>query len=81
MKLMMAIFFQRYERRLSCVIAEAQQSGEIRTTLDKETAARLFIAAIQHLVFSALVAGEIDKIHEAAPDAFTSYRACVEATQ
>lgn len=78
---MMAIFFQRYERRLSCVITEAQQSGEIRNTLDKETAARLFIAAIQYLVSSALAAGEIDNIHEAAPDAFTAYCACVEATQ
>ncbi|MBN9548365.1 MAG: hypothetical protein J0H31_05640 [Alphaproteobacteria bacterium] len=81
LKLMMATFIRRYEQRLSCVIAEARQCGEIRDTLGTETAARLFIAAIQHLVFRALDADEISGIREAAPGAFKSYRACVEAVR
>lgn len=81
LKLMMATLIQRYERRLSCVIEEARQCGEIRDALDTETATRLFIAAIQHLVFRALVVDEISGIREAAPGAFKSYRACVEAVR
>ena len=81
LKLMMATFIQRYEQRLSDVIAEAQECGEIRATLDGEAAARLFIATIQNLVFRALIRDELDKIREAAPAAFASYRACVETTR
>ena len=81
LKLMVEAFVGRYERRISRLIEEAQQCGEVRTTVDKEGAARLFIAAIQHLVFRALVADEISKIREAAPAAFTSYRRCLEAIQ
>jgi phage baseplate assembly protein W len=81
LKLMIATFVRRYEQRLSSVIAEAQQRGEIRATLDEETAARLFIATIQNLVFRALIRDELDKIREAAPAAFASYRACVETTR
>ena len=81
LKLMMATFVRRYEQRLSSVIAEAQQCGEIRATLDRETAAHLFIATIQHLVFRALIRDELDKIREAAPAAFASYRACVETAR
>jgi hypothetical protein len=81
LKLMTATFIRRYEQRLSCVIAEARQRGEIRDTLDTATAARLFIAAIQHLVFRALVVDEISGIREAAPGAFKSYRACVDAVR
>lgn len=81
LKLMLEAFVRRYERRISCLIEEAQQCGEVRATVDKEGAARLFIAAIQHLVFRALVADELSKIREAAPAAFTSYRRCLEAIQ
>lgn len=81
LKLMMATFIQRYEQRLSDVIAEAQECGEIRATLDGEAAARLFVAMIQHLVFSALIRDEFDGIRETAPAAFASYRACVETSR
>lgn len=81
LKAMIEAFIRRYERRLADVIEEAQQCGEVPAALSKEAAARLFIAAIQHLVFRALIAGEIDKIREAAPAAFTSYRRCVEAVR
>ncbi|MBG0799931.1 TetR/AcrR family transcriptional regulator C-terminal domain-containing protein [Methylocystis sp. FS] len=81
LRLMIEAVIQRYEQRLSSIIEEAQQCGEIRTTIDKRIAARLFIAAIQHLVFRALIVGDVDSIREAAPDAFKSYRACMEANQ
>lgn len=81
LRLMIEAVIQRYEQRLSSIIEEAQQCGEIRTAIDKKIAARLFIAAIQHLVFRALIVGDVDSIREAAPDAFKSYRACMEANQ
>lgn len=81
LRLMIEAVIQRYEQRLSSIIEEAQQCGEIRATIDKRIAARLFIAAIQHLVFRALIVGDVDSIREAAPDAFKSYRACMEANQ
>ncbi len=79
LRLMIEALIQRYEQRLSRAIEEAQQCGAIRTTIDKRIAARLFIAAIQHLVFRALIVGDVDSIRERAPDAFKSYRACMEA--
>lgn len=81
LRLMIATLIQRYEGRLSGVIEEGQRYGEIRTTIDKEIAARLFIAAIQHLVLRALIVGDVASIREAAPDAFKSYRTCVEANR
>ncbi|WP_416797536.1 TetR family transcriptional regulator C-terminal domain-containing protein [Ciceribacter azotifigens] len=81
LKLMVEVFVRRYEGRISGLIEEAQRYGEVRNTVDKESAARLFIATIQHLVFRALVADEIANIREAAPAAFTSYRRCVEAAR
>jgi hypothetical protein len=81
LRLMIEAVIQRYEQRLSSIIEEAQQCGEIRTVIDKKIAARLFIAAIQHLVFRALIVGDVDSIREAAPDAFKSYRAGMEANQ
>lgn len=79
LRLMIKALIKRYERRLSGVIEEARQCGEIRPTLDTEMAARLFIATIQHLMFRALISGEIGSLRDAAPDGFISYRACVEA--
>ena len=81
LRLMIEALIQRYEQRLSSIIDEAQHCGEIRTTIDKRIAARLFIAAIQHLVFRALIVGDVDSIRKAAPDAFKSYRACMEANR
>jgi predicted component of type VI protein secretion system len=78
---MIEALIQRYEQRLSSVVEEAQQSDELRATIDKESAARLYVAAIQHFVFRTLVRDELREIREAAPAAFASYRACVEATR
>ncbi|CAM5281856.1 Synthetically lethal with a defective Min system protein A OS=Afipia felis OX=1035 GN=slmA PE=4 SV=1 [Afipia felis] len=81
LRLMIEALIQRYKQRPSRVIEEAQQCGEIRTTVDKGIAARLGIAVIQYLVFRALIVGDVDSIREAAPDVFKSYRACMEANQ
>lgn len=74
LKAMIAVFIRRYGRRLADVSEEARQCGEVPAALSKE-------AAIQPLEFRALIAGEIYKIREAAPAAFTSYRRCVEAVR
>ncbi|WP_186400415.1 TetR/AcrR family transcriptional regulator C-terminal domain-containing protein [Stappia sp. P2PMeth1] len=79
LRVMIEAVIQRYERHLSSIIEEARQCGEIRTTIEKRTAARLFIAAVQHLVFRALIAGNLDSIRKATLDAFESYHACMEA--
>ena len=81
LRLMIEAVIQRYERRLSSIIEETQQCGEIRTTIDKRIATRLFTAAIQHMVSRALIVGDVDSIRKAAPDAFKSYRACMEASR
>jgi len=80
-RLMIEAVIQRSEQRLYSIIEEAQQCGEIQTTVDTRIAARLFTAAIQHLVFRALIVGDVDSIREAAPDAFKSHRACMEASR
>lgn len=81
LKRMIATVIQRYEQRISGVIAEAQQCGEIRATLDRQSAARLFVATMQNLVFHALASDEVDRLRDAASAAFASYRACVEGAR
>lgn len=81
LRLMIGAFVRRYEQRLSHMIEEGQQRGELRSEIDKDDAARLFVAAIQSLVFTALVRDELDGVREAAPSVFASYRACVEAVR
>jgi hypothetical protein len=81
LRLMIGAFIRRYERRLSHMIEEGQQRGELRSEIDKESAARLFVVTIQSLVFTALVRDELDGVREAAAAAFASYRACMEAVR
>ena len=81
LRLMIGVFIRRYEQRLSHMIEEGPQRGELRSEIDKDGAAHLFVAAIQSLVFTALVRDELDGVREAAPVAFASYRACVEAVR
>ncbi|MGB3539771.1 MAG: TetR/AcrR family transcriptional regulator C-terminal domain-containing protein [Mesorhizobium sp.] len=81
LRLMISAFIRRYEQRLSHMIEEGQQRGELRPEIDKDGAARLFVAAIQSLVFTALVRDELDGVREAAPAVFASYRAYVEAVR
>jgi hypothetical protein len=78
---MIGAFIRRYEQRLAHVIEEGQQRGELRSEIDKESAARLFVVTIQSLVFTALVRDELDGVREAAAAAFASYRACMEAVR
>ena len=80
-RLMIGAFIRRYEQRLAHIIGEGQRRGELRSEIDKDGAARLFVAAIQSLVFTALVRDELDGVREAAPAVFASYRACVEAVR
>ncbi len=81
LRLMIGAFIRRYEQRLAHIIEEGQRRGELRSEIDKDGAARLFVAAIQSLVFTALVRDELDGVREAAPAVFASYRACVEAVR
>lgn len=81
LRLMIGAFIRRYEQHLSHMIEEGQQRGELRSEIDKDGAARLFVAAIQSLVFTALVRDELDGVREAAAAAFASYRACMEAVR
>jgi hypothetical protein len=80
LRLMIKALIQRYERRLSGVIEEARQCGEICPTLDREMVATPFCAIIQHLIFQALISGEIASLRDGAHGGFISYRVCVEAT-
>lgn len=81
LKLMMESFIQRYAQCLSSVFEEAQQCGEIRNTINKRMAADQFIAAIQHVVFRALIVGGCRQHSRRGSDAFESYRACMEVNQ
>lgn len=81
LRLMIGVFIRRYEQRLSHMIEEGQQRGELGSEIDKDGAARLFVAAIQSLVFAAPIRDELDGVREAAPAAVTPYRACVEAVR
>ena len=81
LKLMIESFIQRYAQRLSSVIEEAQQCGEIRNTINKRMTAHQFIAAIQHLVFRALIVGGCRQHSRRVSDALESYRACMEVNR
>jgi hypothetical protein len=64
LRLMIGAFIRRYEQRLAHVIEEGQRRGELRSEIDKDGADRLFVAAIQSLVFTAMVRDELDRVRE-----------------
>jgi hypothetical protein len=61
------------------VIAAARASGDIRSKLDGEAAAALFIGGIQGLVMQALIAGDMSHMNEDAPRIFAIYRRGIAA--
>jgi AcrR family transcriptional regulator len=78
-KQMAQVLIQRYSERLSQLITQGKQSGELATTLDDNAAITLFIGTIQGLVMQSLLAGDVHKLQADASSLFNLYRRAVEA--
>lgn len=78
-KRMAQTLIQRYGERLSRLVVEGKDRGELMTTLDEKTAVTLFIGTIQGLVMQALIAGDVARIRERAPAVFALFRRAIEA--
>lgn len=72
-------FLRQYSERVSQLLAEAKQRGELPAALDAEAAAILFVGTIQGLVLQALLAGHVTRIRRDAPRVFAIYRRGIEA--
>ncbi len=72
-------FLRRYGERVSQLLADAKERGELHAALDTEAAAILFIGTIQGLVLQGLLAGDVTRIRRDAPRVFAIYRRGIEA--
>ena len=72
-------FLRRYGERVSQLIADAKERGELHAALDTEAAAILFVGTIQGLVLQGLLAGDVARIRREAPRVFAIYRRGIEA--
>ena len=72
-------FLRRYGVRVSQLLADAKQRGELHAALDTEAAAILFVGTIQGLVLQGLLAGDVARIRRDAPRVFAIYRRGIEA--
>lgn len=71
---MVHALLSRYRRRLEALLVQGQAQGELRADLDIEAATTQFIGTIQGLVMQSLIAGDVRRIRDLAPGAFTIYR-------
>lgn len=65
---------RQYAARLNDLITAGKACGELRSDLDAEGAATLFIGTIQGLVMQSLIAGDMSHMVEDAPRVFEIYR-------
>lgn len=72
-------FLRRYGERVSQLLVDARQQGELHAALDTEAAAILFVGTIQGLVLQGLLAGDVTRIRQDAPRVFAIYRRGIEA--
>ena len=69
----------RYRERLTTVLTDADERGDLADGLDREAAAIAFIGAIQGLVVQSMVAGDVERIRALAPRVFALYRRGIAA--
>ncbi|CAM5509486.1 Nucleoid occlusion factor SlmA [Alcaligenes phenolicus] len=65
---------QRYGERLCRLLEAGKVQGELNPELDVKAAALLFIGTIQGLVMQSLIAGDVARIRQDAPNVFAIYR-------
>lgn len=65
---------KQYATRLNALIEAGKECGELRSDLDSEGAATLFIGTIQGLVMQSLIAGDMSHMVDEAPRVFEIYR-------
>ncbi|MFC3208969.1 MAG: TetR/AcrR family transcriptional regulator [Mesorhizobium sp.] len=80
-KRMVQTLLHRYGERLSRLVAEGKERGQLVATLDDKAAVTLFIGTIQGLVMQSLLAGDVRRIRASAPGVLALYRRAIEATQ
>lgn len=72
---------QRYAERVSHLLEEGKQFGEVDASLDSEAGAILFIGTVQGLVMQSLLADDVARIRRVAPQAFVIFRRGIGRTQ
>ncbi|WP_324753921.1 TetR/AcrR family transcriptional regulator [Roseovarius sp. Pro17] len=73
-KRMARAMLKQYAVRLNDLIKAGKERGELRSDLDGEAAATLFIGTIQGLVMQSLIADDMSRMVDDAPRAFAIYR-------
>jgi len=73
-KRMARTLIDRYGKRLSTLIEQGKERGELAREVDTAAAATLFIGTIQGLIMQSLLAGNTKRMRADAPGAFAIYR-------
>ena len=73
-KRMARTLIDRYGKRLSALIEQGKERGELAQEVDTAAAATLFIGTIQGLIMQSLLAGNTKRMRADAPGAFAIYR-------
>lgn len=73
-KRMAQTLIRRYRERLHRLIEEGKAAGELSDTLDTDAAITLLIGTLQGLVMQSLLAGDVQRMRDAAPRVFAIYR-------
>lgn len=69
----------QYAARIHELVEAGKARGELRSDLDAEAAATLFVGTIQGLVMQSLIAGDMSHMTDNAPRVFAIFRQGVEA--
>lgn len=78
-KRMAQTLISRYQERLSRLIVEGKNRGEVSPKVNADAAASLFMGTIQGLAMQSLIAGDMERMRAAAPGVFAIYRRGIEA--
>ncbi|MEK8085429.1 TetR family transcriptional regulator [Aquabacterium sp. A3] len=73
-KKMVQKLVRQYRERLQLILTQGQAAGEIDARLDVDAAAVLFIGTIQGLVMQSLIAGDVARLRDDAPEVWVIYR-------
>jgi len=73
-KRMARTLIDRYGKRLTTLIEQGKERGELEKEVDTAAATTLFIGTIQGLIMQSLLAGNTKRMRADAPGAFAIYR-------
>lgn len=80
-KRMAQTLIARYSERVRALLAQGKAAGEIRASVDENSAALLFVGMVQGLVMQSLLAGDVRQMSDQAAGVFALFRDALTGAQ